>query len=389
MGVAIIATPFVFGLIFIANGRSISSLTYLPPLYTRTYHQISNHHRPKRYCTTFYKSRTISDPLMRRASVTPSSSISSSFLVDGNITVNKNDDDVVVVPQPQTLRMLALHGSGGTGTSLLKTLQQWNKNMNRDLQQRQEQQHQRVSNRPDENAAIVSNSKENETFDGMDSAELLSLLNITTVTGHVPKEDGFSWWELGPGERSYNADCYNGFEQSQSLVLDALLLQQEQDMPYDIIFGHSQGAILLSALLALNVITEHPTIGYIFNGVAWPNPYSLEFESVSLAMSHQRQQYPVGTKIRVLILIGERDHINPPVQAYRVVSALRNAGCDVTVIVHPNGHAIPIEYNDNIHIDSNDINPNNDEDHDIAANTTAAIKSTWVSIRHWMAEYRL
>ena len=136
--------------------------------------------------------------------------------------------------------------------------------------------------------------------------------------------------------------------------------------------GHSQGAILLTALLALNVITEHPTIGYILNGVAWPNPYSLELESVQLVSMNNKKHTP----IRILVLIGEQDQINPPAQADRVVTALQKAGCDVTVVVHPNGHAIPIGYDDN---------NNYNHDSESSSTVTKETKGTWESIRQWMS----
>ena len=65
----------------------------------------------------------------------------------------------------------------------------------------------------------------------------------------------------------------------------------------DIIFGHSQGAILTAALLsihdklwktpAISSSTDRP-MGYILNGVAWPNPYKDSLKS--LATQQQQQQ---------------------------------------------------------------------------------------------------
>jgi dipeptidyl aminopeptidase/acylaminoacyl peptidase len=106
---------------------------------------------------------------------------------------------------------------------------------------------------------------------------------------------------------------------------------------------------LLMALLALNILPQHPRIGYVLNGVAWPNPYSLELESVQLQRSQQQQLQVQQSlihceKIRVLVLVGDRDTINPPEQAYRVVAALEKAGCNVTIVSHPNGHSVPIQY---------------------------------------------
>jgi predicted esterase len=243
-----------------------------------------------------------------------------------------SDDTVVdkfMTRSSSQLRMLALHGSGGTGLSIMETMQQWNSNMERDGTEK-------GNNNPIENKDVV--------------------IDITTVNGHVPMENGFSWWKLAPGERSSTADCYNGFEISEAIVLDTLKAQQldTAQRRFDVIMGHSQGAILLTALLALNAIPYHPQIGYILNGVAWPNPYSLELESVKLVPPSSLST--ISTPIRILVIVGERDTINPPEQAHRVVTALERAGCDVTVLTHPNGHSIPSLYG----------------------------TSTWKSIRHWL-----
>ena len=386
-----IARTIVLGLFLNTNGsRWFTHLPIIIQASSLAYHRSTNH-PPKRHQIAF-DSRTVLVPLIRHFSS------SSSFLdrsITGGIrsfsTMNDDDGDdnhmdtevMIPPPPPPVLRMLALHGSGGTGESLLKTLQHWNTNMNCDLrpkpqqQQRESTQNENVdTTHPD---AVIT--KNNDTAD-----ELLLLLDITTVSGHVPKEDGFAWWALPPGERSFTANQYHGFEQSQSIVLDALVLPSPQpqpssssssskkEKPYDIILGHSQGAILLTALLALNVITEHPTIGYILNGVAWPNPYSLELESVQLVSMNNKKHTP----IRILVLIGEQDQINPPAQADRVVAALQKAGCDVTVVVHPNGHAIPIGY------DCND-NHNHHHDSESSSTVTKETKGTWESIRQWMS----
>jgi predicted esterase len=342
--------------------RFVSSLTIVsnvPPLQAQKYCQYSKLHKSQILNPNLLGSFSSSFPLIQSTKVATRRQVSDSSTSSYDMKMEGDDDDIVGnLPKP--LRMLALHGSGGTGTSLLKTLQHWNTNMNRSDLRTQQQLRRQSSNKPTDDQ--LSDGNDDSKSYVKDDNEL-KLLDITTITGHVPKEDGFCWWKLGPGERSFNADHYNGFEESQSLVLNALMLQQEPNKaPYDIIFGHSQGAILLTALLALDSIVEHPTIGYIFNGVAWPNPYSLELESVQLRNKKNQA-------IRILILIGERDRINPPEQAYRVVSALRNAGCDVTVIVHPNGHSIPIE----LDMDSNNMNDD----------TTAAM-TTWEAIQHWM-----
>jgi predicted esterase len=164
--------------------------------------------------------------------------------------------------------------------------------------------------------------------------------------------NGFAWWRLGPGERSSTATVYDGFDTSRQLVLDAIQRSNDNNGPFDLILGHSQGGILVTALLALHEMDctqqHHPAIGYILNGVAWPNPYTAEF--LKLPMLHQ-ERHPqdgrggngVSKSPRVLLLIGARDTINPPEQGARVGRALEAAGYAVTTISHPRGHALPTE----------------------------------------------
>jgi predicted esterase len=200
---------------------------------------------------------------------------------------------------PDTIRVLALHGSGGTGESIERTLQRWNVLLQQD------------------DACSAANN---------------CTLQISTVDGHEPKEEGFAWWYLPSGERSSTAEFYNGFEISRATVLDALV--SAGPPPFDVVMGHSQGAILIAALLAQNAIPQHPRVGYILNGVAWPNPYTAELEALRLGETHTKPP-------RVLVLVGERDAINTPDQAYRVIAALEEAGFDVTTLSHPGGHSVP------------------------------------------------
>jgi predicted esterase len=152
-------------------------------------------------------------------------------------------------------------------------------------------------------------------------------LSVSAVNAPHPKGGGFCWWNMPQYVRSFNATEYSGFEQSSALALDELSTSAP-----DLVVGHSQGAILVSALLALQAISKHPRLGYILNGVAWPNPYTSQLESLpSRALS----------SVRVFILVGENDTINPPNQAMRVASALERAGADVAVVKHLGGHKIP------------------------------------------------
>ena len=174
--------------------------------------------------------------------------------------------------------------------------------------------------------------------------------SIVTIDAPFPKEGGFCWWTMPPGTRSFNADEYIGFEQSANTVLEALGVPSQQDDEsgtavdgtFDLVFGHSQGAILLSALLATNRIPQHPRLGYILNGVAWPNPYSLELGRLQF-IGDTNQDVP-----RILFLTGIKDTINPPEGAKRVLDCLESAGATVQQHIHPAGHSVPVTDEDSM-----------------------------------------
>ena len=113
----------------------------------------------------------------------------------------------------------------------------------------------------------------------------------------------------------------------------------------DLVVAHSQGAILTTALLALRRLGDmerpHPALGYVLNGVAWPNPMTNDLEALRLPqrkMSLSTSSQPP----RVLMIVGRRDAMNPPEQATRVRDALTRAGFDVTFLQHDGGHAVPV-----------------------------------------------
>ena len=216
------------------------------------------------------------------------------------IMTHSSEDDFSIgrkTPEKQelkTIRILALHGSEGTADSITRTLLHWN-----------------------DDAAFQRQRLE---------------LQVKAIQAPFAKGSGYAWWTMPPNVRSYNASAYEGFETSAKLVTE--VLQQE---PFDIILGHSQGAILLTALLALGRIDEHnlnKKSSILLNGVAWPNPYTVQLEKLKSPLKE------VGRR-QVLFLVGANDIINPPDQAIRVQESLR-AVCDVCVINHFGGHSVPV-----------------------------------------------
>mmetsp|Transcript_25943 Transcript_25943/g.39259 ORF Transcript_25943/g.39259 Transcript_25943/m.39259 type:complete len:258 (+) Transcript_25943:78-851(+) len=185
-----------------------------------------------------------------------------------------------------TIKVLALHGSGGNGDEFWQKLQPLREYM------------------------IENHQVE---------------LEIQAPTAPFVKgEDGYCWWTMAPGARSFNAIEYIGFQESSQMVLEKM-------NDCDLVLAHSQGAILMSALLGLHTVAKHPSRGYILNGVAWPNPYSKKLASAQLC----------GEDVRALFIMGEVDKINPIESAIQVRQSLIVAGCNVVTHKHGGGHSFP------------------------------------------------
>ena len=150
------------------------------------------------------------------------------------------------------------------------------------------------------------------------------------------------WWTLPPGVRSFNAKEYNGFDESSQIVVDAMRIKD-----YDFVLGHSQGSILLSALITSDswsgrVHDFKKPIGYILNGCAWPNPYTAQMESFTCI----EESDGVDIKPKALFIIGKEDKINPPEGAEKVRDVFKKGGLEVDSVYHQGGHAVPVKDTD-------------------------------------------
>ena len=131
---------------------------------------------------------------------------------------------------------------------------------------------------------------------------------------------------------------YEGFDKSEALVMETIF-PTETTCNFDIIVGHSQGAILTAALLSTQIRLrdlEHGPLGYILNGVAWPNPLSNSLLSLA--------QEPVATDLlpKIAFVMGKADTINPIESAVRVYDSYKAAGFDVSIVHHEGGHSVPL-----------------------------------------------
>ena len=84
-------------------------------------------------------------------------------------------------------------------------------------------------------------------------------LEITAIQAPFEKGGGYSWWKMAPGVRSFTATEYEGFDDSAEKVISAMNANAK---PFDMILGHSQGAILTAALITLEKLPYHPAKGY-------------------------------------------------------------------------------------------------------------------------------
>lgn len=243
-------------------------------------------------CTkAYYVSTVVISLLFRRAGalLLPGAG-KNSHRTFGALRISMASSSQATDTSTKTLRVLALHGSEGTGPSFVERLEP--------LRQR-------------------------TLKDNVD-------LELVSVTAPFSKGDGYAWWTMPPGVRSFTAKEFVGFEQSASLVVDTM----EKKGPFEVVLGHSQGAILLSALLASGRISDHPSRGYVLNGVAVPNPYVNELE---------RMRFEGENKPSVLFVLGENDVINPKTTGDKVKACMEKAGLDVSTCYHPGGHSVPVD----------------------------------------------
>lgn len=119
---------------------------------------------------------------------------------------------------------------------------------------------------------------------------------------------------------------------------------------FDIVFGHSQGAILTAALLSADdkFLECSPALprGYVLNGAAWPNPFGNSLVSLSKKrLSVTTEDAPTDSDIskmpRMLFIMGKEDTINPIESATQVHDAYNGAGFGVSIVNHDGGHSVP------------------------------------------------
>eukprot|EP00913_Durusdinium_trenchii_P011682 g10970.t2 len=125
--------------------------------------------------------------------------------------------------------------------------------------------------------------------------------------------DGYAWWHLPPGERSFTTPVFDGWAETVEYVRKVWAEQG----PFDGMLGFSQGAILIAALVALGELRPGQPLAscrrLVLCGAALPGPFRSELADLRAKPCHG---------ISALHTIGRQDDINPPEQAREVAAAV-------------------------------------------------------------------
>ena len=155
------------------------------------------------------------------------------------------------------IKVLALHGKGGSGPAMARNLQ-----------------------------PLVEATKADNWAWSFPSAP--HSLEAFTAQGNVKQttfKTGTAWWQLPPGVRSFEASEFEGVEES----LRALEKRWEEEGPFDVLVGHSQGAMLTAIVVAQALSGKSGSSPLkprcaILSGAAWPNRSFARLAAISAAL---------------------------------------------------------------------------------------------------------
>ena len=146
--------------------------------------------------------------------------------------------------------------------------------------------------------------------------------------------EGRTWWTHAPaGAPSFEAESFDGVPESI-----ALLQQAAAGEPFDAVVGHSQGGMLAAVLVAQRALRFgrsrkilRASAPGVFSGAAVPKPY----EDLFARILDERPSLP-----RTLHCIGSGDEIIPPEESKRLVDAFAPNALELP---HSGGHVTPLD----------------------------------------------
>ena len=134
---------------------------------------------------------------------------------------------------------------------------------------------------------------------------------------------GYGWWTLEPGTRTYQATTLPGLAASMEVI--------KANGPFEGMFGFSQGAMLAAMLACEDASERAVTEKVVVVGAAYPTCEGARFDAMIARGG--------ASPLRSLHVIGELDGINPPEQAKRVAEAF---GAEAEIYTFRGGHTVPM-----------------------------------------------
>ena len=199
------------------------------------------------------------------------------------------------------VRVLALHGKGGSASSMARTLE----------------------------PLVKATESYGWRWTFATAPHEICASNTQGGSKAITFTAGSAWWTLPPGVRSFEAESFEGIDESMKV----LELCWKENGPFDCLLGHSQGAMLTAVLVAKAMEVESKSLlkpkCAIISGAAWPNPYGDLITAVASK----------GSSIPTLHCWGIEDTVNPPEMAQKLKCCFAAS----KELEHDGGHIVPVD----------------------------------------------
>ena len=170
------------------------------------------------------------------------------------------------------------------------------------------------------------------------------------IDGPFESAPGKCWWQLKPGERTFEAKELIGCDESLALL--------DRHWPFDGVMGFSQGAMLAAIACGRGLGPGSTKMGRppvaIIAGAAFPTCRGADVNKLKLmeyAAAESEVVVPESVAaspgalnfdplVKSLHVIGKRDAMNPPEQGMKVAEAF---GPGAQLLEHGGGHTVPLD----------------------------------------------